>query len=320
MPRERRRFPFSQRCFGSGAAEEAAGQEQPLSVLSPVLRVALPDPGGKRLSIPSSASQGRQRHLGGVPKAGGAVPCSHRSGTIRDRVWHLLSVRSLGPRHSHRTRRRHHHLMPRKVGEIPIRFGEKTELCQALRGSRPGWGSRRDLSLPAAPWLRRGMTGVCRLRAPSGAPGLRFSALGCGSRGVPAAAPALGDSSVTPPVRREAAALQSGTGKQEGEARKSGSGAAFSRSPAGNPDRRMGWSKAARAGLRGPGGAPCFPASSWRSAAGIGVSRGSRPRSGCAGARDPSGHGQGAVPPGTALEELAPPAGAGPTGARFSFL
>lgn len=35
VPRERRRFPFSQRCFGSGAAEEAAGQEQHLRVLSP---------------------------------------------------------------------------------------------------------------------------------------------------------------------------------------------------------------------------------------------------------------------------------------------
>ncbi|NXN77939.1 SYT7 protein, partial [Bombycilla garrulus] len=85
VPRERRRFPFSQRRFGSGAAEEAAGQEQRLWVLSPALRVALPSAGGKRLSVPSSASQGRRRYLGGVPKAGGAVPRSHPSGTIRDR-------------------------------------------------------------------------------------------------------------------------------------------------------------------------------------------------------------------------------------------
>lgn len=35
VPRERRLFPFSQRCFGSGAAEEAPGQEQHFWVLSP---------------------------------------------------------------------------------------------------------------------------------------------------------------------------------------------------------------------------------------------------------------------------------------------
>ncbi|NXB23269.1 SYT7 protein, partial [Rhagologus leucostigma] len=108
-------------------------------------------------NIPSSASQGRQRYLGGVPKAGGAVPRSRPSGTIRDSVWHLPSVRSPDPRHSHRTRRRH--LMPRRVGESPglIRFREnpssgklfrapgrggglgETFHCRQRRGSAGGW-------------------------------------------------------------------------------------------------------------------------------------------------------------------------------------
>lgn len=178
-------------------------------------------------------------------------------------------VRSLGPRHSHRTRRRHHNLMPRKVGESPgpITFRENpssARLCGA-----PGRGGGLGETLHC--WQRRASGGGCRLWAPSGVPGLcsgspRWDAAAGGSR-------ALRDSSVTPPIRREAVALQSGAGKQEGKARKSGSGAAFSRPPAGNPDRRTGWSKAARAGLRGRGGTPRFPAGP----PGLGV-RGSVPR------------------------------------------
>lgn len=190
-------------------------------------------------------------------------------------------VRSLGPRHSHRTRRRHHNLMPRKAGESPGPITFRENPTSARFCGAPGWGGGLGETLHC--WQRRASGGGCRLWAPSGVPGLcsgspRWDAAARGSR-------ALRDSSVTPPARREAVALQSGAGKQEGKTRKSGSGAAFSRPPAGNPDRRMGWSKAARAGLRVRGGTPRFPAAPWRSAARVGVSGGPCRGSGSAGAR-----------------------------------
>lgn len=209
-----------------------------------------------------------------------------------------------------------HPLMPTKFGESAglIRFRENPSsgrLCGA-----PGRGG--GLGETFHRWQHRGSGGgdgavpaagsVRRSRAL-----LRFSALPCDSSGTPGE---LGD------IRREAAALHLGAGKQQGEARKSGSGAAFSRAPAGNADRRTdGLAQAARAGLRGRGGASCLPAAPRRSAAGIGGVPGVQAEGPAVPVPgDPSGHGQGAVPPGTALEEPAPPAGAGPTGARFSFL
>ncbi|NWH91385.1 SYT7 protein, partial [Aegithalos caudatus] len=98
-----------------------------------------------KLSLSNSASRGRQRYLGGVPKAGGVVPCSRPSGTVRDSAWHLPSVRSLDPRHGHRTRL--HPLTPRKAGESGglIRLRENPSsgrLCGAPgRGSRSNPGS-----------------------------------------------------------------------------------------------------------------------------------------------------------------------------------
>lgn len=124
----------------------------------PALRVPLPSPGGKRLSIPSSASQGRQRYLGGVPKAGGAVPGPHPSGTIGDSVRHLPSVCSPDPRHSHRTRRRH--LMPRKVGESQglIRFRENPSSGRLCRAPGRGGGLGETFHCRQ----RRGSAGGCR--------------------------------------------------------------------------------------------------------------------------------------------------------------
>ncbi|NXR21027.1 SYT7 protein, partial [Cinclus mexicanus] len=111
------------------------------------------------------------------------------SGIIRDSVWHLPSLHSLDPWHTHRTRRRHHHLMPRKTGGNLglIRFRENPSsdrLCWA-----PGRGEGLDETFHC--WHRLGSGG-----GEGGVPAagsvrrsrflLRFSALGCGSRGIPA--------------------------------------------------------------------------------------------------------------------------------------
>ncbi|NWT22295.1 SYT7 protein, partial [Cardinalis cardinalis] len=69
------------------------------------------------------------------PKGRRRCPRSHPSGTIRDSVWHLPHpVRSLGPRHSHRTRRRHQHLMPRKGTAA----GSKQRMAGGRSRSNPG--------------------------------------------------------------------------------------------------------------------------------------------------------------------------------------